>query len=183
MASSNQESGSEWVPYGSFRVLETFDRAADGPHEPLRQDVREKISRALKDFPELANETVTVGRLDEDSDAKGRAWFNNRLVFLPTDSTTSFVTMYHELAHLAIAVRNECGEDVPITSERYCSILSVSRMPTELIDEDRIPYLGEPEVPKREWPSICRRSLEYREDHHAYIKKCQEWLGIEGGDD
>ena len=42
-------------------------------------------------------------------------------------------------------------------------------MSPEVIDESRIPYLGKPSVPREEWPGICRRALEYREDHRDYI--------------
>jgi len=38
--------------------------------------------------------------------------------------------------------------------------------------------LGEPTVPKEEWPEICERALEYRENNHDYIQQCKRWLGI-----
>jgi len=173
-----QKDGQDIVSLGAYRVLETFDEAADEWREPIRDDIRAKMKRALTDFPELAHRAVTVGRMDPDADAAGRARFWNLMVLFPVDRVTSFTTVYHELAHLAIHIRNERGEDVPITSEEFCGIFGVARMPTELIDEDRVPYLGEPSVPKEEWPEICERALEYREDHHDYIKQCEKWLGV-----
>jgi hypothetical protein len=33
-------------------------------------------------------------------------------------------------------------------------------------------------VPKDEWPEICQRALDYRDNHRNYIQKCTEWLKI-----
>lgn len=184
-----QEGGRDVVGIGAFRVLETYDAAADHSDDPRYQnipegdprrgDIRAKMSRALEDFPELAGKTVTVGRTDPDDDVGGRAWFYNLLVNIPPEELTTFMTVYHELAHLAIHVRDERGEDIPHTSEEFCSIFAVARMPPRLIDERRISYLGEPSAPMEEWPEICRRALAYREDNHDYIKQCEAWLGID----
>jgi hypothetical protein len=47
-------------------------------------------------------------------------------------------------------------------------------------DDDgvEIPILGEPDVPKDEWPAICQDALEYRENNRNYIQQCKEWLAI-----
>lgn len=181
VAIPHERDGSEAVGFGSYRILETFgDRASPG----VVDDVDVKFERALQDFPELISETVSIGYLDQDDvedGTKGRAWFNNRLIFLPAKQWTSFITVYHELGHLGIAVRDDRGEDVPKTSEEFCSIFAMTRMPVELIDEHRIPYLGEPSVPKEEWPEICEDALEYREERGAnshYIQRCKEWLEV-----
>lgn len=174
--------GDDVVGMGSYRVLETFDSRAD---EDLRTDLREKTKLALKDYPELAGKTVTIGRIDPDQDASAQAFFHNLLTVYHTDRFPSIQTVYHELAHLAIFVQHERGEDVPLSSERYCSIVAVSRMPVRYLEHDNredISYLGEPSVPKEEWPEICERALKYRADRGAnshYIKRCQEWLEIE----
>lgn len=167
----------------SFRVLDTFADAAD---EEIVADIRSKTGRALQAFDELAGKTVTIGRLDPDEDAAGRAWFYNLVTLYPVDSRTSMMTVYHELAHLAVHVRRMRDEDVPITSEQFCSIFAVARMPPEHIDRDRIAYLGYPDAPREEWPEICRRALQYREENGAnshYIQRCQEWLGVADADD
>lgn len=162
---------------GSFRVLEVFDdRASDA----VARHTRECLTRALQDYPELAGETVTVACRQEWDDKLGRADMLNRIVYLPTDHATSFITLYHELAHLAVQVRDERGEDVPPSSEEYAGLLGVSRMPPERIDEDRVPYFGEPDLSKDEWPGVCQDALEYREKHHAYIKQAQQWLRVTG---
>lgn len=174
----HERDGESVIGFGAYRVLESFDRAAS---EDLRDDVRRRLHRAMRDFPELAHETVTVARLDPDrtpDGVTGQAGVLNRLVYLPTEHHSSMQTVYHELAHLAIEIQDEQGEDVPTTSEEYCSILAVSRMPADLIERDDISYLGQPSVPQSEWPEICQRALEYREEHHDYIQQCKQWLGI-----
>lgn len=172
-----EREGDELVGFGAFRILEAFD---GGAAEEIREDVRSKMETALRAFPELAGTTVTVGRLAPDDDVRGRAMFHNFLVSFPVSEYTSHQTVYHELAHLAIHVRNERGEDVPITSEEFCSILGVSRMPPDQLYRDDISYLGKPDVPKDDWPDICQRALEYREEHRNYIQQCRQWLGIGG---
>lgn len=164
--------------FGAFRVLETFGAAVDEQHEQIIEDLKSKHATALKQFPALSGETINIGLIDPDADAHGRARVRNNIVLYPPDRFTSLMTVYHELGHLAIHHRDQRGEDVATTSENFCSIFSVARMPPDHIDEDRIPYLGQPSVPKSEWPEICRQALEYREDHHNYIQQCNEWLGV-----
>lgn len=178
----HQRDGEDVVALGSYRLLETFSGPAAEVDEKIVEDVRRKMRRALQDFPELANKTVTVGRMDPDEDALGQARFWNLMVLFPVDRFTYFQTVYHELAHLAIHVRNQRGEDVPITSEEFCSLFAIARMPVDRIDEDRIAYFGEPSAPKEEWPEICQRALDYRDEngaHSHYIQRANEWLGTE----
>ncbi|QCC60744.1 hypothetical protein NP511_02030 [Natrinema thermotolerans] len=177
-----QRDGDDVVGIGSYRVLETFDGRAD---EDVREDIREKTEVALKDYPELAGKTVTIGRIDPDEDANAQAFFYNLLTAYHTDRFASLQTVYHELAHLAIFVQHEQGEDVPLSSEEYCSIVAVSRMPVRYLEHDNredISYLGTPTVPKAEWPEICQRALEYREENGRnshYIQRCKEWLEVD----
>lgn len=161
--------------FGAWRVLEHFGAQAD---EDVLESVRERMPIALRDFPALTHETVNVGILYENASAAAKAFGYNRLICLPPDEPTTNVTLWHELGHVAIRVRYENGEDVAKTSEEYCSIYSVARMPPEAIDEDRVPYLGKPGVPREEWPGICQRALAYREDNRNYIQQCKEWLEI-----
>ncbi|WP_324757068.1 hypothetical protein [Haloarcula montana] len=179
---SYDEHGEDVVGLGAYRVLETFTDAAADTDEAIVEDVRRKMRRALQDYPALAHKTVTIGRLDPDEDVLGRARFWNLLVLYPTDRYTSFQTVYHELAHLAIHIRDQRGEDVPPTSEEFCSIFAIARMPPEFLDEDRIAYLGHPSAPQKEWPEICERALEYRDENGVnshYIQRAREWLGVD----
>lgn len=171
----------EPVGTGTFRILETFRRNAS---DDVLEAVGVMTSRALADFPELSGETVTIARLDPDDVAdgtRGRAGMLNRIMYLPTDRPTTYVTIYHELGHLAIEILDAEGEDVPTTSEEFCSIFSMARMPPGRVDEDRVPYLGEPAIRRERFPGVCEKALEYREENHDYIKTCSEWLGV--GDD
>jgi hypothetical protein len=141
------------------------------------------VAYALSDFPELGGKTVYVGRLSDDfgwnnENVIARADGYNRVIYFPKGEVPTLITVYHELGHLAIQERDRRGEDVPTSSEPYCSIFSVARMSPKDIDSDGIAYLGEPSVPKSEWAEICRDALEYREEHRDYIKKCKEWLGV-----
>ncbi|RDZ39390.1 hypothetical protein C5B91_20040 [Haloferax sp. Atlit-10N] len=159
----------------SWRVLEHFERQAD---TDVLASVKSRMPVALRDFPALSAETVNVGTLYENADAAAQAFGYNRLICLPPDEPTTNVTLWHELGHVAIRVCHEAGEDVAKTSEEFCSIYSVARMQPTHIDEDCVPYLGEPTVPRDEWPEICQRALEYRETNRNYIQQCKEWLEI-----
>lgn len=172
----HERNGNDVVGFGAWRVLEHYGGQAD---EDVLESVKKRLPIALRDFPALAHETINVGLLYENADAQAQAFGYNRLICLPPDEHTTNVTLWHELGHVAIRVRHENGEDVAKTSEEFCSIYSVSKMPPEAIDEDRVPYLGEPSVEREKWPEICQRAIEYREDHRNYIQKCKEWLKIE----
>jgi hypothetical protein len=161
--------------HAAWRVLEHFAGQAD---EAVLESVKDRLPLALRDFPPLAHETINVGVLYENADAQAQAFGYNRLICLPPDEHTTNITLWHELGHVAIRVRHENGDDVAKTSEEFCSIYSVGRMSPEVIDENRVPYLGEPSVPIEEWPDICQRALAYREDNRNYIQQCKEWLKI-----
>ena len=162
-------------------MLETWDDHASGELEPLREDVRTRLPRALEDWPELSAETVTVARLDpkhDDTNVNAQAGMVNRIIYLPANTVTSWVTFYHELGHLAIQVRNENGADLPHTSEEFCSIFSMARMPKSLVDTDYVPYLGRPALRPQRWPYVCQKALDYRENHRDYIQQAKDWLRV-----
>ena len=143
----------------------------------FKEELIKKVKEAVKYFPELENETIYVGILDSKDDADGRADSVNRIIKFRIDVKPTYVTIFHELMHVVIRIMHEKGEKVPLTSEKFCSISAMARMPPELIDEEVIPYIGTPKVPKHLIPEICRRALEYRKHHRNYIEKCEEWLG------
>lgn len=172
---------------GSYRVLGSVEKRLT---EDELTDFKRRLGTALRYFDRLNGETVTVAcRKDPDREEHSR-WNPyasadpvNRLIRIPTHERCTNVTIFHELAHLAIEIADEEGADVPTTSEEYCSLYAIARQPPELIDEHRIPYLGHPDHPKEDWPRICQKALDYRENHHAYIKKARQWLGTTGEDD
>lgn len=162
-------------PRASYRIINPI---RDRLGREGTKDLNSRLYDALEHFPSLQGETITVGWLHPKADAGARAFGHNRLICLKGDKYTSNVTLYHELGHVAIWVRNENGEDHPETSEEYCSIFSMARMPPKSVDEQRVPYLGKSELDTERFPEICQRALDYREDHRNYIQKCKEWLKI-----
>jgi len=46
------------------------------------------------------------------------------------------------------------------------------------VEEDCVPYLGEPSVPSKEWPEGCRRTLEYRKNNRNYIYQYEDCVKI-----
>lgn len=162
-------------PPASFRIL----HPVRDHHEHDVDDLARRLTRALNDFPVLAGKTVTVGRDKPglDRNAAALAWSN--VIVVPDDTYVSNVTLYHELAHLAIFWRNhQEDENHPRTSEEYCSIFACAQMPPDRVDEARVPYLGETAVDAEEIPALCQRALEYREDNHDYIQHCRDLLGV-----
>lgn len=164
---------------GSFRVL---DSVGNDLEDAELAALKKRVQYALEAFPELNNTTVTVGKKPEDHSWYAEADWDNDIIFLPTHETCPCITIYHELGHLAIKKLDEHGVDVPVTSEEFCSIFSVARMPVEAIDRDHIAYLGNPEKPREEWPDICQRALEYRERKRNYIQKAREWLEVDSSE-
>lgn len=176
------------ITVGVYRVLDSVEKRLS--EEELR-DLKQRLGTALRNFDRLDGETVTVA-CRENPDREEHSRWNpyasadpvNRLIRVPTHERCTNVTLFHELAHLAIEIADEGGADVPTSSEEFCSLYAIARQPPDLIDEVRIPYFGEPEVPKERWPDLSEKALEYRKNHHAYIKQARQWLGItdtEGG--
>jgi len=146
------------------------------------EDVRVMVRRSLEHFPKLHDRTITVAVTHSEStwheEPYAMADPHNNVIYLNSDSATEYQTIFHELTHILIRVENDNGADHPQTSEPYCSILAVSKMPSDMVFRDHIAYLGEPTVPNEEYPEICQEALEYREDNRNYIQKCKAWLGI-----
>ncbi|WP_254810671.1 hypothetical protein [Natronosalvus amylolyticus] len=171
----------ETTPPATYRILESVtDRAS----AQWMEQFEPKFSRALRYFDDLAGQTVTVAHLKPSkeyvlSDPIAVADPHNNILYFDTAHEVSYLTIFHELAHLEIYTQSDQGRDVPVTSEEYCSIYAVALMDEHLIDRDRIAYLGHPAVHRNEWPEICQRALEYREDHRNYVQKVKEWLETE----
>ena len=160
---------------GRFRILGSVE--ADFSESELNR-LTTRLARALRFFPELNDVTVTVAKKPESHSWYAEADMNNDIIFLPTHELCPFQTICHELSHLAINKLDEQGVDVPPTSEEFTSILAIARLPPEHLDKSGIAYLGRPSVPRSEWPGICQRALEYREEKRNYIQKCKEWLKV-----
>jgi len=170
-------------PMPSYTLLDSFESyVAENMASPL-SDVREWLQTAMQYYPELAEHTIYVGITHEGITYHGEphamADPYNRIIYLNRGCMAEgYQTLFHELMHLLIRKEVDQGKDRPITSEEYCSIRTIARMEPDLLYRDDISYLGEPDVPKDEWPEICQRAIDYREDNRNYIQKCTEWLGI-----
>jgi hypothetical protein len=168
-------------PPPSYSFLPAFEDYIEDSDADL-DDVREMFQRVVPHFTELAGQTIYVGMTHEECTFHGEPYAMadpyNMMVYLNTDSLTEYQTLFHEFAHLQIYYENQNGADHPQTSEPYCSILAVSKMPPDMVYREHIAYLGEPDVPNEEYPGICQRALEYRESHRNYIQKAKEWLEI-----
>lgn len=176
--------GAPHLPAASFRILDSVEkRISDHEVDALRS----RLAEALRHFEGLAGETVTVATRTRPDGSTSR-WNPyasadpvNRIIRVPVYEPVSNVTLFHELGHCAIQAEIEDGADHPRTSEEFCSLYTIARQPPGLIDEDRIPYFGNPGVPTAEWPRIAREALEYREEKRNYIQKAREWLAVGGG--
>lgn len=163
--------------FGSYRVLEAYAHHAD---EDVFEDTRKRVSIAMRRFPEFGGEAITIAAREPWDHKLGRADMRNRIVYLPTEHASSWITVYHELAHLAIQIRDERGDDVAPSSERYTGLFGVARMPTEHVDEQRIPYFECSYCRTPEYlPVVARHALAYRQAHHDYHQQAIRWLEAE----
>jgi hypothetical protein len=159
---------------GGFRLLESYGREAN---EAVCDDTRKRVPMTMKQFPELAGDVVTVACRQPWDRKLGRADMRNRIVWLPAEHASSFITVYHELAHLAIQVLDERGADVAPSSERYTGLFGVARMPPNHVDEQRIPYFDvDYSVSKEQLPAVAGHALEYRQSNHDYHQQAIRWL-------
>ena len=170
-------------PTPSYIVLDSFEAYVAENIDSTLAEVKRWLKTGLNEFPELAGETIYIGITHEDisyhGEPRGMADPFNRIIYLNEKSMTEgYQTLFHELMHILIRKEHEQGKDVPLTSEDYCSIRTIAKMPSDLLYRDDIAYLGTPDKPKDEWPEICAEALEYRENHRNYIQKCKEWLAI-----
>jgi len=170
-------------PQPAYTILNSFeDYVAEHMDSPL-SDVRDWLKQGLALYPELAGETIYVGITHDEITYHGEphamADPYNRIIYLNRGCMAEgYQTLCHELMHILIRKEHERDKDVPLTSEEYCSIRTIAKMQPSMLYRDDISYLGEPDVPKDEWPEICQDALDYRANHRNYIQKAKEWLEI-----
>lgn len=170
-------------PCASYHLLESFKDYTDDEIDSSLRQVQKWIKTGFKQVPELAGETIYVGITHDEITHHGEphamADPYNRIIYLNRGCIAEgYQTLCHELMHVLIRKEVENGNDRPITSEEYCSIRTIATMDADLLYRDDIAYLGEPNAAKDDWPHICQRALDYREDNRNYIQKCTEWLKI-----
>lgn len=185
---SDRATAPQPVGHATFRLLDPYSETLS---DEALETFRRQLTTALRAFPELNGETVTVSRIPPTIELRGdptaRAQPTHRLIELPFGEPPSNLILFHELAHLAIYLRHWDGEDLPRTSEEFTSLYALARMSPDLIYGSDIPYFGEVEAAADDWPAIARAALAYREEHGAnshYVQRAREWFdGAEFGSD
>lgn len=170
-------------PTPPYVLMESFEAYVENEFGSSLEEVKRWLRTGLEQFPELAEDTVYVGITHEEITYHGEPHamadpYNNIIYLNRGCMAEGYQTLCHELMHLLIYKEDENGKNRPKTSEEYCSIRTIAKMESSMLYRDDISYLGEPEVPKDEWPGICQDALDYREDHRNYIQKAKEWLKI-----
>lgn len=176
------------VRHGRFRYLESVEDALGDALD----DLKHRLAVAMRYFPRLWEHPVTVGVLEEHEErhrsggkTNATALCRNFTIHVRTDERLSNSTLFHELAHLEIAERDRRGADLPTSSEPFCDLYAVARMPPGLLfDDDGLYYIGQPDVPRDDWPEHCRDALAYRDERGAnshYIQRAKELLAVGGG--
>lgn len=173
------------VGHGRFRFLESIEDALFANHLATLKD---QLRVAVRYFPRLWDHTITVGvteKHDERGDTVACAEKRNYMVKFKPSHRPSNSTVFHELAHLEIAERDRNGADLPTSSEPFYDLYAVARMPPGLLYEnDELYYVGQPGVPRDDWPEHCRAALAYRDERGAnshYIQRARELLEVNGG--
>jgi len=128
-----------------YHILDSMIRKTN---ERRLRAFKQRFEKVLPFFPEI-DETITVAATHDGvspvavGEPNAMADPYNRIIYLNEDSCLEYITLFHELSHIAIQIRRNNGEDHPNTSEEYCSIFAVSRMPDDIVDysvRNKIPY-------------------------------------------
>jgi hypothetical protein len=141
-----------------------------GPMErALTPDLRQRLQRALQEFPELDGTKITVG-VTMNPRLHGTAEAENMLIRLNTSRRrVAYFTIGHELTHLL----QKPGLGIVPMGEVQCDIWTLAR--SELFLDDRPSYLRLP-CGKRDWPQharavrdLCLEALRHRPHNRHYI--------------
>ncbi len=143
----------------------------------MSEDLRVRISRALEQFPELANRRITVG-LTSMRGVDGLAIPDEMLIRLNVNRRrVPHFTIGHELTHLL----QRPGLGLVPQGEVQCDIWTLAR--SELFLDEKPCYL-EVACRAREWPDhapavrrLCRNALEVRRIDRRYILWLKQQLG------
>ena len=138
-------------------------------------EIISKLDRALDYFPEVIP-PIYIGITDTN---RFLATVNpsNQIIFWRLDDEPTYITAFHEIAHIAVYLHNKTATEKWPKTEEFASIFAISRMPPELVDEARVPYIGVINEPdKGKLPELCRKALEYRNKGHNYIQFLRKQL-------
>lgn len=134
----------------------------------ISADARCRIGRALDEFPELGDRTITVG-LTSAKGIEGLAWPKEMFVRLNVRRRLSYFTIGHELTHLL----QRPGLGIVPAGEVQCDIWTLAR--SELFLDAKPSYL-EVACRSREWPrhavavrQLCQQAVQVRPQNRRYI--------------
>lgn len=133
------------------------------------EDLRAKLERAIKYFPEIKE--VKIGGLSQNVDWCIACCYIEEKIIRFKDRKHRNVTIFHELMYIVQGLSNEipCGE-------RACSIFAVARMPPGLV-EGVIPYIDTSNriCHKKKFPELCCQAIQARkkgyQNYIVYLEK------------
>ena len=150
--------------------------------DPMRRqitpDVRQRIERALTEFPELHSHKVTVGAT-RSAGLHGNADGKNRIIRLSTRRRigVTYFTIGHELTHLL----QKPGLGLVPSGEVACDIWTLAR--SELFLDEMPTYLGPLDCKARAWSfhakavrALCIEAIQVRKTNRRYITWLQHKL-------
>ena len=130
----------------------------------------ERIRRALREFPELLSQTITIG-VNRSNELHGSADSRNMTIRLNPRlrGGVTYATIGHELTHLL----QKPGLGIVPYGEEQCDIWTLARSPLFL---DDVPfYLCSDLWKKKTWPlhattvrSLCIEAIRVRETNRRY---------------
>jgi hypothetical protein len=147
--------------------------------EVLTPEMDGRLERSLRQFPELADEAITVGRTRS---AAGTAEASKMLIRLYVSRLrpVSYFTIGHELTHL---LQSDGLKRVP-SGEIQCDVWTLAR--SELFLDDRPTYLCRHLWSESNWPGharkvrgLCIQAIELRRTNRQYLGWLKAVLGRE----
>jgi hypothetical protein len=130
----------------------------------------QRIERALHEFPELSNHTITIG-VNRSDDLHGSADSRNMTIRLNprVRGGVAYATIGHELTHLL----QRPGLGIVPYGEEQCDIWTLAR--SDLFLDDIPFYLCSQLWKKKTWPnyasavrSLCIEAIQVRETNRHY---------------
>ena len=145
-------------------------------HEhPYADEILKKVTKAIEYFPEITT-PIQLARHGTKGANYAIAYVRWHGVVIPEINfnirfNSSMNTIFHEIGH----VLQYSDREIPF-GEESCSIFALARMPTDLVDSNKIPYIGL--VPMDKVQYYCKMALDQRNNQkcRSYIKWLRERL-------
>jgi hypothetical protein len=146
--------------------------------EAMTPELRRRIERAYRKFPELTDRRVVVGitkRRGLDGYAVGGDYCIR--LYVTRRTTPSLFTIGHELTHLL----QKPGLGLIPNGEVQCDIWTLAR--SDLFLDERPNYLRLSDYTQEEWPfharrvrELCQQAIEVRRTNRNYIVWLKDML-------